>query len=157
MSEQVAHNYKQKEDILADFWREIETKMINNEFVQDIQIVQNANELNISGRRAETPPRIRKHLERRYRKQYENMSGDVVDVGKKKGKRVWFLKKKREILNEKQNNLMDSEINNSLITLSVNENIEMRDMEIDEQLNVRDSEMDIGVGVGVVSAIDDMS
>lgn len=119
MSAAVQRRYQQQEEKQADFWREIEREMKNNEFTENIKVVEDERDIRMKGWRSLTPPRIRKHLERRYTKQYENMTGEVVrDYGKKKGKRVRFLSEKREVFSTEQERKWEDEMNNSLITVT---------------------------------------
>ena len=109
---------KKRETAVADFWRGIEEKVENGEGEEDIEDDRDNNVIT-SGRRAKTPPRIAKQLERRYRKLYENGTGELVELPRKRrGKRVWFCKQKMEVLNDKQGERYDLEMNNSLISVT---------------------------------------
>merc|ERR1712228_769230 len=117
MSEETRANYKKNESEQADFWKRIEEKMKNKEFEADIKVIDNEKDINYKGRRCLTPPRIQKHLERRYKKLYENESGNLLEhVRKRKGQRVWFLNKKQNVLNAKQEQIFDDAVNNSLLS-----------------------------------------
>eukprot|EP01083_Nonionella_stella_P306326 1072461_1 len=154
MSQECEDECKNREDELIAFWRDIEAKMKENQFKDDVKRINKENEtdLHLKGRRAVTPPRIRKHLARRYRKQYENMTGDVVmDVGKRKGQRVWFLSQKLEILNGEQRQSWNDQMNNSLISVSDNNVERESEIEMDELvLNIADD-------VSLLSAISKLS
>merc|ERR1712228_707826 len=109
---------KKNESEQADFWKRIEEKMKNKEFEADIKVIDNEKDINYKGRRCLTPPRIQKHLERRYKKLYENESGNLLEnIKKRKGQRVWFLNKKQNVLNAKQEQIFDDAVNNSLLSV----------------------------------------
>merc|ERR1712154_743925 len=98
--------------------------------------------LDLKGKRCLTPPRISKHLERRYRKQWENMNGEKnANLYQRRGQRVWFLNKKQNVLNEDQERLYAENMDNSLISYTPKSSEEEEDefgigVDIDRDLDL---------------------